>query len=271
MKKPSKLNSPVLVGVVKERTASSASCEIANCLYGGAELIDLHLSFLDATDYEELKKIFASSPIPVLALNYNVKRDGTDASYGEDERAELFLRAVKAGAAGIDMQGYTFCPESKNSYVGNETYSFTKGNPKEVVTDEKIIQKQCAFIEKIHSLGGEVLLSCHPAIPMNAETVTELALYLEKRNPDIIKIVTAAENEDHLAESIRAMQLLKKELKTPVAYHASGNAGKLSRIINPMLGGHMLFCSNGYKEGSILEQPDLKTTKSVIEGLRKMI
>ena len=97
------------------------------------------------------------------------------------------------------------------------------------------------MIEKVHSMGAEVLLSCHPGIPMNCEQVVDLALFLEKRNPDVIKIVTAATNENELLESFKTMVALKKELKTPVSYHANGKAGSLSRIINPILGGHRQY------------------------------
>ena len=45
-----------------------------------------------------------------------------------------------------------------------------------------------------------------------------------------------SENGEDSAESIRAMLLLKKEVKPPVAYHANDKAGMLSRVINPLLG-----------------------------------
>ena len=73
---------------------------------------------------------------------------------------------------------------------------------------EALLPKLNANIEKVHSMGAEVLLSCHPGIPMTSEQVVELALFLEKRNPDIIKIVTRADQEDDLAESIRTMLML---------------------------------------------------------------
>ena len=99
------------------------------------------------------------------------------------------------------MQGYTFDPASKEGFFGKDQYSFTKGNPREIVTDTAIIAQQCAFIEDIHRRGAEVLLSCHPGIPMDSTQVVELALFLEKRNPDIIKIVTVATSEEELLES----------------------------------------------------------------------
>lgn len=266
----SQLPSPALAGVVKNKTAAGAIADIKNCYYGGATMIDLHMSCLESSDEEYLQKIISSSPLPVLALNYNITFEKGNAGYTEEERVESFLRAVKAGAAGVDIQGYTFDINSKMNFVGEDKYSFTKRSPREVVTDEAVIAKQCELIEKVHSMGAEVLLSCHPAIPMSSEQVVDLALFLEQRNPDIIKIVTLAKNEDDLNESIRAMTLIKREVKTPVAYHATGKAGIPSRIINPLLGGHIAFCVERYDEASDVNQVDLRTAKAAVENVKKL-
>ncbi len=268
--KLSQLTAPALAGVVREKSVQGAIAEIKNCMFDEATMIDLHMSCLENTDVESLQRIILSSKLPVLALNYNNTYEWKDAGFSEEERAASFLRAAEAGAAGIDMQGYTFHLPSKNGFCGEDQYSFTKGNPKEVVTDEAIIAKQCELIEKVHSMGSEVLLSCHPGIAMTSEQVVDLALFLEKRNPDIIKIVTKAENEDDLAESIRAMLMLKKEVKTPVAYHANGKAGMLSRIINPLLGGQIAFCVDRYSESSTIEQLNLRAAAAVVENIKKI-
>lgn len=268
--KLSQLTAPAVAGVVREKSIRSAIAEIKNCTYDGAAMIDLHMSCLEQTDVESLRKIIGSTKLPVLALNYNNTYDWEKAGFSEEERVESFLRAVEAGAAGIDIQGYTYDVASKHGYHGEAQYSFTQGNPSEIVTDETVIAKQCALIEKVHSMGAEVLLSCHPKIPMKSEQVLDLARFLEQRNPDIIKIVTKAENEDDLAESIRTMLLLKKEIKTPVAYHANGKAGILSRIINPLLGGQIAFCVDGYHAGSTMEQLNLQTVVSMVENMKKI-
>ncbi|MBE6738740.1 MAG: type I 3-dehydroquinate dehydratase [Ruminococcaceae bacterium] len=271
MKKLSEISAPAIAGVIREKNAAAAIAEIKNCMYDGADMIDLHLSCLEANDVDTLRRIVDSSKLPILALNYNKTVDWNNANLSEEERVESFLRAVEAGAAGVDMQGYTFHAPSKNEFCGEDKYSFTKGNPKEVVTDEVIISKQCEFIETVHSKGAEVLLSCHPGIAMNSTQVVELALFLEKRNPDIIKIVTSATNEDEMLEAIKTMLLLKKEVKTPVSYHANGKFGGLTRILNPALGGQIAFCVDRFSESSTLEQLDLKTTKVVIDNLQKFI
>ena len=269
--KISRLPPPVLAGVVKEKSAPEAAAAIQNCRIDGAAMVDLHLSCLASADRETLGKIIGPAGIPVLALNYNNAYGGGDAGFSEEERVESLLRAVRAGAAGIDMQGYTFDVRSKNGYFGGNGLSFAARAPREVVTDERIVARQRALIEEVHACDAEVLLSCHPGVRMNADEVVELALFLEKRGPDIIKIVTVAENEDDLAESIRAMLALKREVRTPVAYHANGKAGLLSRVINPVLGGHIAFCVDRYTAGSFPEQPALTAVRAAVDNLKKIL
>ena len=171
----SRLPAPALAGVVKAKTDREAIAEIQNCLYDGATMIDLHLHCLAQNDTQSLKKIMDASRLPVLALY-----DPGNVLPTEEERVEALLRAVRAGAAGIDIQGYTYHLPSRSGFCGEDVYSFTRGNPKEIVTDAAVIAKQCALIEEVHQMGAEVLLSCHPGIPMTAEQVVELALFLEK-------------------------------------------------------------------------------------------
>lgn len=270
MKKLSTIPAPAVAGVIREETAKAAIAEIKNCRIDGADMIDLHLSCLEDRSVETLKKIIGSTDLPVLALNYNQYADWSARGFTEEERVESFLDAVDAGAAGIDMQGYTFQAPSKKEFCGDDRYSFTKGNPKEVVTDPAIIEKQCALIDEVHRRGAEVLLSCHPGIPMTTQQVVDLALFLEQRNPDIIKIVTKANTQEDLEESIRTMLALKQAVKTPVSYHANGKAGMLSRIVNPILGGQIAFCVDRYSATATMEQLDLKTVRSVVDNINKL-
>lgn len=271
MKKLSQIKAPAIAGVIRQKKVSAAIAEIKNCMYDGADMIDLHLSCLEANDVDTLRRIVDSSKLPILALNYNKTVDWNNANLSEEERTATFLTAVEAGAAGVDIQGYTFHAPSKDEFCGEDKYSFTKGNPKEVVTDSEIISKQSEFIEIVHSKGAEVLLSCHPGIVMNSTQVVELALFLEKRNPDIIKIVTSATNEDEMLEAIKTILLLKKEVQTPVSYHANGKFGGLTRILNPALGGQIAFCVDRFSETSTMEQLDLKTAKTTIDCLNKIM
>jgi len=268
--KLSAIAAPAVAGCVRERTVKAAIAEVKNCYYSGADMIDLHMSCLEDSSVEALKKIIAASPLPVLALNYDQYYDWSRIHLTEEERIDSFMRAIEAGAAGIDMQGYTFHIPSRSAFCGEDKYSFTKDGPKEVVTDPAIIEKQCALIEQVHSMGAQVLLSCHPGVPMNAQQVVELAQFLEKRNPDIIKIVTRAKTQEDCDEAVRAMTLLKKALHTPIAYHANGKAGIPSRILNPLQGGQIAFCIDRYNEGSTMEQLDLRTVRAAVDSTRRL-
>ena len=66
------------------------------------------------------------------------------------------------------------------------------------------------------------------------------------------------------------MLLLKREIKTPIAYHANGKAGMLTRIINPLLGGQIAFCVDRYTEASVMEQIDLRTAAAVVQNVKKI-
>lgn len=270
MNQLSRLAAPAIAGVVREKTVRSAIAGIKNCFYDGADMIDLHLSCLEKRNPDALRQIIGSTDLPVLALNYNQTWEWTACGLTEEERVQSMLDAVEAGAAGIDMQGYTFHLPSKTAFCGEDLYSFTKGNPKEVVTDPVVIEKQCALIEQVHSMDAEVLISCHPGVSMTTEQVVDLARFLQQRNPDIIKIVTKAVTPEDCSEAVRTMTVLKREFKTPIAYHANGKAGMPSRIINPLLGGQIAFCVDRYSESATMEQLDLRTVRTIVDNARKI-
>ena len=269
-----KNDSPMIISVIRERTVRAAIARIKNGEYHGAAGFDLHFSCLDEQykNADSIKKIVDSTDKPILAINYNQAYEFEEIETDEESRIALLLEAVKAGVSAVDLPGYTYDLFSKKQFrqeFSHLNYSFIKGNPREIVVDEAIIEKQIALIEKIHKMGAEVLLSVHPSIPMNTEQVLELALFLEKRNPDLIKIVTLCTNEDELVESFKTMITLKRKVKTRTHFHCCGEAGKLSRIINPILGGYLVFCSDGFTESSNFEQLDLQTAVEAINLLKR--
>ena len=79
-------------------------------------MIDLHMSCLEDSSVEELQKIIESTKLPVLALNYNNTLLWKNAGLTEEERVASFLRAVEAGASGVDIQGYTYDLPSKSGF-----------------------------------------------------------------------------------------------------------------------------------------------------------
>ncbi len=273
MKRFSTLKAPVLACVLRERTPRAAIAAIKNAEINGADVIDLHLSCFDPEyrNEESFKEVISATKLPVLALHYNQSYDYSPyETVSEDERVELLMAALRAGADAVDVQGYTFDPASKSGYVGEKDLIFTKNNPKEIVTDEKIIARQCELIDRVHDMGKEVLLSTHPGIFMEKEAVVSLAQFLEKRKPDVIKIVCRAHDEEEMLKSVETMIELKRRITScRIHFHAAGEEGKLTRILNPLLGGYLVFCNDGYKESSFWDQPDLKTVSEAIRNIKK--
>ena len=267
-----KPESPLLAAVIRQRTPKEAIAAITNAQYHGATGIDLHLSCLD-DEYKNTKsieEILKFCKIPVMALNYNHRIDYSTYSSDEESRVALLKMAVEAGVSCIDMQGYTFDLESKGGFrqeYQNLGYSFTNGNPKEIVCDEKVIEQQMKLIDECHNVGCEVLLSCHPNVYFNTEQACDLARFLEKRNPDVIKIVCPCSSDEQLAESFGTMIALRKAVNCKVSFHLNGPKGKLSRIINPVLGGHLIFSIDGYTAADSPEQLDLATAKKALDAM----
>ena len=255
-------NTPLLAGVVKERTPEEAIKKIRYFEENGATAIDLHLSCLDE-EYktaEQIKRIVDCTDLPMLGLNYSRRYDWTEIEETEEERAELLMKSVEAGISAVDLLGYSFDLHSRGKFVGEDIYSFTKNNPLEIVTDQAVIEKQKEFINRVHDMGKEVLLSTHPDIPMNGDQVIDLVLFLAERNPDIIKIVTRCNTEDELIEAYDTMRRLKKlNLRQKISFHCCGEMGRTTRLINPILGSYMCFCTKADDGNRIKEQLDIVT------------
>lgn len=121
MKKPSKISAPAIASVIRESMTSAAIAEIKNCMYDGADMIDLHLSCLETNDVDALRRMVISTKLPILALNYNRTVNWEDCGFAEEERVDSFYRAIEAGVAGVNMQGYTFHAPSKDGFSESST------------------------------------------------------------------------------------------------------------------------------------------------------
>ncbi|MBR0326264.1 MAG: type I 3-dehydroquinate dehydratase [Clostridia bacterium] len=250
---------PIILGVLKEATVDETLKQIRDCEAAGATAFNLHLSLLEGESREpsSLKRIFEGSDSPIMAVHYNNNPKGVTRKATSDERMAEVIRAVKCGAAGIDMQGYTFCADSRatlEKYGDPERYPFITASPKEVVLDPEIIERQKEAIREVHSLGGEVLMSCHTGVFLNTKQIVSLAKLMEERSPDFIKIVTPVDNKDDVIIALNSIRALKRELHTRFSYHCSGRVGRITRYIGPYFGSSQVFAMNHYNEYADKEQ-----------------
>lgn len=267
------MKAPVVTGSVHEKSAETSIHAIKDCVLNGADAIDLHImDFCEADlNIDTLKRIVEACLVPMLGLNYNICQDEA----AEEKRLENLYKVAEAGAAGIDIQGYSYSIASRDRFdekYADADYPFVKFKPKEVVLDEKIIERQCKLIDKVHSIGAEVLLSNHIGTFVDSDGLVSLCNFLQKRNLDTIKIVMICDTDEQLAEMIRAMIRLKNEISVPVTLICNGKHRTISRILNALLGGYNVFVQNGYsRECSNMGQPDIKAIKTIIDTANRLL
>jgi hypothetical protein len=131
-------------------------------------------------------------------------------------------------------------------------------------------------LDKWNSLPAivqDAILAAEPArAEAEAATQRNFDNMLKKTMADAGKYVVVL-NDEQLAECIRTQLVLKKEFEGSgirVHYHGCNKAGSLTRLLNPLLGGYLIFCNDVFTESSNMDQLDLRTAKEVLDGLRKI-
>lgn len=215
----------------------------ANCL--GADAYGLQVESLKP-EYQNpaiYKKIFTEGKgRPFYVTNYRGKNNSGKT---DEELAEGLVTLAESGAMLCDVMGDMFCK-----------------HPEELTDNEEAIGKQMELIEKLHSVGAEVLMSSHILKFTPAERVLEVALEQKRRGADIIKIVTGANNMEQQIENLRITDFLKRELGAPFLF-LSGGECSLHRKLGIKLGCCMALCVYEHDACSTASQPLLSSMKTV--------
>jgi 3-dehydroquinate dehydratase len=248
--KPTFLNrggKPLLVSVICDRRPDECIASIRNSIFDGADGFLLQLETLDPANLNvpDLRRILDyACDKPVLTTNY---RHG---KLTDEDLVEQALTGLEAGVTMLDIPGDTYDP-----------------SPMQLSQQPEAVDHQKRLVDRVHSLGGEVLMSSHTWVAMTCEHAVEHAQALAARGADMVKIAMAAHSEDDALEAIKTTALLKRELTVPYLYVCMGQYGKLQRAIGPMLGSAMALCVPTYVAYSHREQPLLRATKAVLDNL----
>ena len=215
----------------------------ANCL--GADAYGLQVESLkpEYQNSDTYKRLFATMKgRPCYVTNYRIANNG---GKSDEELAQGLITLAESGAKLCDVMGDFFCR-----------------HPEELTDNAEAIQKQMQLVDKLHSLGAEVLMSSHINVFAPAERVLEVALEQKRRGADIIKIVTGADTMEQQIENLRITQLLKKELGAPFLF-LSGGESSLHRRLGMKLGCCMALCVYEHDALSTAAQPLLSTMKII--------
>lgn len=215
----------------------------ANC--SGADAYGLQIETLKPEYHnpDTYKRIFSEmKDKPCYVTNY---RTGKNNGKSDDELADGLIELAENGATLIDVMGDIFCK-----------------HPEELTDDEEAIKSQIELIDKLHSMGAEVLMSSHLYKFAPAERVLEIALEQKRRGADVIKIVTAADSMEQQIENLRITNILKEKLGKPFLF-LSGGECSLHRRLGMKLGCCMSLCVYEHDALSTPPQPLLSTMKII--------
>ncbi len=241
---------PKLVSMITEYTPEECVDSMRNSIYDGADAFAVHLDILrrEYHDPEHLERIYNTAcDLPIMSIDYrrNDRPEVTD-----DVIAEEQLTAIKAGASMCDIMGDLF---------GEEKLQLSK--------DPAVIKKQRDLVDKIHSLGGEVLMSSHTWVPMTAEETLAHAKALASRGADMVKIAMCAHSPEDMLEVIRTTHIVSNELEVPFLHVCMGQYGKVHRVIAPTLGSALVLCVQRYSGASHKDQPLLRAVREIYNNL----
>ena len=242
---------PWITEMVQVPTAKQAIDKIRRAVKEGATAIGFQMSVLEKQyrTPETLSEIFAAAEhLPVYFTNY---RGGLNKGTGDEELLDGLLFGLDCGATMVDVMGDAFCPQAE-----------------ELTTDPVAIEKQMAFIEKVHARGGEVLMSSHVYEFRSSERVLEIALEQERRGADVVKIVTGAQSQEQQLQNLQICNLLKQELKVPFLFLSGGTHSYLHRTVGPALGVFSWLCFIEYDQTTYEGPPLLSDVLKLKQGLK---
>lgn len=236
---------PPLVGMLYSHTPQEAKSLMMNYHYDGADAFCVCLEYLEPQyrTLDVLKDVFSCAfGKPIYITGYRGGCNNND-----DECMKLILLGLEAGATLGDVMGDTFDPQ-----------------PNEMTFDPEAVAKQREIIDRIHSMGKEVLISSHTHAFLDEDTVVKYALAQKERGADVVKIVNGSYTREQMEASFNMIFRLKKELgDTKFLFLTNGEYCRPIRQYGPAFGVCMYLCMHEYFVGSGIEQPLLKSTKQI--------
>ena len=236
---------PMLVVSVNDPSAEVMKRIIRAANWEGADGFLIHLeNFKDRDNPEALKDLFSfAEDKPIMALNY---RSHYNEGLSDEELTELQFKAVEAGAGCCDVMLDMFDPQPNNN---------------QMTFDEKAVKKQVEYINQLHKMGSQVLMSCHPEF-LNRHELLDCMKLMEERGADIAKVSMRTPEEEQMEEGIMGTMHLKKNMNIPFLHICNGKWGRYHRVFAPVWGSCMILCVQQYtNEFANVEKPLLRAVR----------
>lgn len=216
---------PLKTAMIQVKTADEAIAAIESGLKQGADAFGWQLECLNADQINQktLENVFsAGCGMPFYVTNYKWASGGDKP---EEQYFDELLLALKCGATLIDMPGDSF-----------------SSAPDQLTYNQQAIRKQIEFSQKVHDLGGELLISSHVPDFRSEDYVLGMAFEQKRRGADIAKIVTFSHDDEQLTDNLKTTVRLRETLGIPFLFLSGGEKCRLHRLAGPLLGACMWLC-----------------------------
>ncbi len=239
---------PTLTCMIQARTPERIFELIGKGLEGGADAFGFQLERLERQYhtpeiYKTIFKKMGNKPCYVTNYPY-LMNDGVS----DDALAAELVTIAECGGALIDIFGDMF------------------GRAHDQITyDKGAIESQKALVDKIHSLGKEVLISSHTFRFMEYSDIYKILQAQKERGADVCKIVTAANSENELKSNFYITSKLAKEFSNPFLFLCIGDFCEKHRKVAPLINNGMFLCVAEHDEFSTPAQPLLTDAKRIVD------
>ena len=243
---------PIVTCIRRAETVNQAVSTIKNGEFDGAPAFAVHLEGFDRESLTDknLHAIASATHRPVMFLRYRANMcPGDTTSLTDDERADVLLRCIRCGAAAVDLTADMF-----------------DASPLEFTANPAAVDKQRRFIDDVHALGGECVMSSHIYEPRTCEQVLEQMKAVEARGADFAKIVTMVDTEEQFLDAIHTTLELHREMKIPFIHLCNGRFSRMHRFLSPALGNALTFCVWHYTAQYVSGQPPIQNMMTILRN-----
>ncbi len=240
---------PILCGIMAGQTPEQLIAGAKDLQADGADAIAIELFDyqIEYRNVESFKRIINSVDLPFMFCYYRTDRLDKPS---DEQRQSILLQTVEAGAAIVDVMADLYDP-----------------SPRQISYHTAAVARQMELINKIHSMGAQVVMSAHTQSFLNFDETLAMLQAMEQRGADIVKIVNTANTPDELAETMRTTMLLKEKLNKPFIHLCSGKYRHPHRFIGSMLGASLVFGVHSYNNAYTFPQPLLRSLRQCMESM----
>lgn len=204
------LEAPAVCGAVEGRDVREMSRAVSLALKKGADLVELRM---DSLENRENWQSILKDGLPLI-VTHRPKREGGAFSGSEKLRVDLILEAIESQVPCVDIE-----------------FSTPRALRDEAVATAK-------------REGVSVLISWHDfSTTPGIGVLNKMAREMARAGGDLIKVVTTARDP---SDSIRVLDFLvniQDKIPVPVVAFAMGEAGRITRIANLILGSPFTYAS----------------------------